>query len=416
MTPTAPHPIRQLFANRQFRWLWAGNTAMFFGFFGTILLRSLLAWELTGDELALAWVNLLSAGCMFATSLVSGALIDRHERRRFLLVAQCGVLAAEATILALLLAGRLTFPLLLISSTAASIAFPFIMPARTAMLVAAVGRARLGRATAFMTTGINLARMASPAALGILADAAGFPFCYGLILFLHAISILCTLGLDPHPPGEGRRDGLLADVLRGFVYLRERPSLALCILFGLFPLLVVVPLQNLMVVFVDEVWQRGGSGLGLMMAATGIGGVVGSLATAGLGEGSLVKPMVAATLVMAALVAVFAHLPWFWLAVAAVFAIYATSTVSQTLVQTGVQLLAEDHIRGRVTTITMMSVSIAPVGTLLIAVAVKHFGAPWTLTATGALLAAAILLLWRGCAAFRAIDGAARRAAGEGRR
>src|SRR6056300_1728565 len=72
--------------NRQFRWLFAGNTALFFGFFATMLLRSLLAWELTGDEMALAWINLATAVCMFAVSLVSGVIVDRCERRLMILL------------------------------------------------------------------------------------------------------------------------------------------------------------------------------------------------------------------------------------------------------------------------------------------------------------------------------------------
>ena len=98
MHPPDHRSSPQLGQNSQFRWLLAGNTAMFFGVFGTILLRSLVAWEITGDEMALAHINLVSAVCMFATSLVSGTLIDRYERRGFLVFAQCIILLAEGTI------------------------------------------------------------------------------------------------------------------------------------------------------------------------------------------------------------------------------------------------------------------------------------------------------------------------------
>jgi MFS family permease len=193
MTSTAQYLFGRLFANRQFRWLFAGNTAMFFGFFATILLRSLLAWELTGDEMSLAYINLLAAVCMFTSSIVSGAFIDRHERRGLLLLSQAAVFSAEAIILVLLITDHITFAYLLISSTAASIAFPFIMPSRTAMLVSAVGKPSLARATALMTAGINMARMISPAVVGVLADVSGFVFCYSLILILHGTSLLTNI-------------------------------------------------------------------------------------------------------------------------------------------------------------------------------------------------------------------------------
>jgi len=352
-----PHANNQslvkLAQDGQFRWLLAGNTAMFFGVFGTILLRSMVAWEITGDEMALAHINLISALCMFVTSLVSGTLIDRYERKHFLIFAQSIIIVAEGSVLVLLIIGELNFSLLLISAVASSVAFPFVMPARTAMLVDAVGKLRLAKATALMTAGVNLARMISPAGFGIAADLVGFVWCYSLILGLQTLSLFCTFHLRLYPPENGQRKGFIHESLQGFRYAIDHPSIGLCILFGILPLLVVIPLQSLMVVFVDEIWQQGGSGLGIMMAATGIGGVVGSLGITLLPEGSLAKPMVGGTLAMGLVLLFFAHLPYFSLAVVAVFAIYAASVLSQTLVHTAVQLMSEYYIRGRITTLTI---------------------------------------------------------------
>ena len=49
------------------------------------------------------------------------ALIDRHERKWFLLTAQCAVFSAEAVILALLVTDHISYRFLLVSSTASSI-------------------------------------------------------------------------------------------------------------------------------------------------------------------------------------------------------------------------------------------------------------------------------------------------------
>ena len=181
----------------------------------------------------------------------------------------------------------------------------------------------------------------------------------------------------------------------------------MAILFGVLPMLVVVPLQNLMVVFVDEIWNAGGSGLGIMMGTMGIGGLAGSLLMAFLKEGRLVKPMVIGTLCMATFLLLFSHAPSFKLAVVMVMGIYSCSVFSQTLVQTGVQLMAEDHIRGRITTITMMSFSLAPMGTIPLAYASKQFGADWAMTIAAVSLIIAVILMWSLSPAFRAIDKAA---------
>jgi len=158
----SPNPWRQLARNTQFRWLFSGNFSMFVGFSATILLRSLLAWQLTEDEMSLAWINLVSAGCMFVTSIFSGAVIDRFERRRLMMIAQCLILVAETSIMVLLISGHLTFEIVMLSAFASSVAFPFIMPSSTAMLVESVGRSSVAKATALMSGGANVARMVSP--------------------------------------------------------------------------------------------------------------------------------------------------------------------------------------------------------------------------------------------------------------
>lgn|SRR5690606_34159470 len=408
MKQSSQSPWKQLSGNDQFRWLFAGNTTLFFGFFATVLLRSLLAWELTQDEMSLAYINLVSAVCMFSVSLFSGVLIDRIERRRLMSIAQTVVVCAESMILVLLITGHITFGFLLVSAMAASIAFPFIMPARTAMLVDAVGKPRLGKATALISGGVNVARMVSPALVGILADAAGIVYCYVFLISVHIASLLCTLRLRDYPAGNAAREGFLREIAKGFVYITRNRSLGLAILFGILPMLIVVPLQNLMVVFVDEVWDAGGSGLGIMMGAMGIGGLVGSLVMAMLKEGSLVKPMVIGTLFMALFLVLFSHSPIFWVAVLMVTGIYSCSVFSQTLVHTAVQMMAEDHIRGRITTITMMSFSLAPLGTIPLAYATKHIGASWAMTIAAVMLAIGVLLMWYLSASFRSIDDAAR--------
>ncbi len=408
MQTGSPSLWKQLSRNDQFRWLFMGNTALFFGFFATVLLRSLLAWDLTGDEMALAYINLVTAICMFGVSLFSGVIIDRTERRQLIFIAQLVVFSAESTILYLLLTDQLAFRFLLMSAVAASIAFPFIMPARTAILVDAVGKPPLGKATAMLTGGVNIARMGSPALVGFLVDATDFAYGYVFLLCLHLTSLFCTSQLREYPADEDGREGFIRELFKGFAYIIERRSLGMAILFGVLPMLVVVPLQNLMVVLVDELWNAGGSGLGIMMGTMGIGGLAGSFVMASLGEGSLVKPMVYGTLCMALFLVLFAHAPWFWLAVLMVMGIYSCSVFSQTLVQTSVQLMSEDYIRGRITTVTMMSFSLAPMGTIPLAYATKRLGGDWAMTIAAALLIAGVLLMWRLSPAFRRIDEIAR--------
>lgn len=411
-TPSARskhNPWIQLLRNSQFFWLLSGNVAMFFGFSATLLLRSLLAWKITGDEMSLAYINLVAAGCMFVTSIFSGALIDRVERRKLMVYAQNVLIVAEGAILALLISGHLTFGFLLLSAFAVSSTFPFIMPARTAMIVESVGRPIFGKASAMMGAGVNVARMVSPAVVGLIADWAGIAWGYVFLVGVHVIALWCTLNLNPSFPVEsGERGAFLSEIREGFVYIAHHRPLAICILFGLLPVLIVVPFQNMMVVFVEELWGHGGSGLGIMMAAMGVGGLMGSLLMAITKDGSLMKPMIIATLIMGIFLITLSQTPWFWLAVIILVGVYSSSVLTQTLVHTGVQLMAEDKYRGRVTTMTLMTFGMAPVGTIPLAFATKHIGASLALAIAAVLLIICVMLIWFLLPSFRKIDEAAR--------
>ncbi|GIS51185.1 MAG: hypothetical protein Ct9H90mP25_6190 [Gammaproteobacteria bacterium] len=88
-----------VFKISQFRWFFFGNLSFFLAMQGQMLTRSLLAWELTGEATALAYINLIIAVPMIFASLIGGAVTDRVERRRLLVFGQSLIVANELFIL-----------------------------------------------------------------------------------------------------------------------------------------------------------------------------------------------------------------------------------------------------------------------------------------------------------------------------
>src|SRR5687767_2134315 len=92
------------FESVKFRWLIGSLLSFFLAMQGQFLVRSLLAWQLTEKETALAYVNLVIALPMVVGSFIAGAVIDRVERRRLIVVAQIAIMANEMLVLVLLFA------------------------------------------------------------------------------------------------------------------------------------------------------------------------------------------------------------------------------------------------------------------------------------------------------------------------
>ncbi|NNL56190.1 MAG: hypothetical protein HKO71_00430, partial [Pseudomonadales bacterium] len=153
---------RQSFAaldNHEFRWLLASNGAFFLALHGQMLTRSYLAWEMTGREMALAYINMAYAIPMIVCSLIGGTLTDRFERRGLIQIGQAILLASEAAILLLLAMGQLEFWHLLVVGVIGGTVIPVIMPARTAVVFNIMGPLRLGNAMALAMGVVNISRV-----------------------------------------------------------------------------------------------------------------------------------------------------------------------------------------------------------------------------------------------------------------
>ena len=132
----------------QFRWLYLSNTTFFLAMQGQLVVRSWLVFSLTGSEFALGLVSLMVALSMLSLGPVGGVAADRFERRGLVAAGQATVVVAEVVVLSLLLSGNLDYWHILVQVTVVGAVFPFVMPARNAIVADVVGRRRLTNAMA----------------------------------------------------------------------------------------------------------------------------------------------------------------------------------------------------------------------------------------------------------------------------
>ncbi len=382
----------------QYRWLFASNLAFFFAMNAQMLVRSYLAYDLTRSPLALGFVNLAVAIPMLVISPFGGALADRVERRRLVITGQLALVASESSIWLLLLTGRLEFWHMLVSVSVAGCCFPFIMPARQALVVDAVGVRALGNAMALSMSAMNAARVLGPVVGGLAVSAVGVQRTYALSIGLYLCAIACMLAVRPAPPHpDARARPILEGILEGFRYVREDRTIAALLLFGIVPMFLAMPFQTLLVVFANDVWRVGSAGFGALQAAAGVGGVIGSLFVAWHGEPRRrLRSQLANLGLFAAALFVFALSPWFALALPLVLAANVCASVFSTQNNTAVQLLIPDRVRGRIMSFMMMSFGLTPLGTLPVSALAQGLGAP-AAVCTGAVwlaLVGAGFYLW----------------------
>ena len=355
-----------------------------------MLTRTILAWDLTGLAQSLAYINLVVAVPMIFASMIGGAITDRVERRQLVIIGQCLITGNEIFILGLLVLGELEFWHLLCTAFVAGCAFPFIMPARMAITVNVVGPDRIQSAMAVSSGAMNLSRVAGPAMAGIIIAQFSVVAAYIVSTLLYGSAVFCMLFVKRNTAvqPEGGKKPLLSDIVYGFQYIKRNKPVMVCLLFGLVPMFLAMPFQSLLVMLAEQSWQTGETGLGILMGAGGVGGVLGSIWIARRGDKSeRLRLMIVTVIGFAGLLGVFTQTSIFYLALLPLVLANLCASAFQTVNNATVQILVDDSVRGRMSSFMMMSFGLTPLGVFPMAVAADHFGA------ANAILGACIALV-----------------------
>ncbi|MBW2369269.1 MAG: MFS transporter [Deltaproteobacteria bacterium] len=400
------------FKQPQFRWLYASNIAFFLAMGSQGVVRAWLAFKLTDSEFALGLVTFAVAVPMLLIAPVGGVVADRMDRRNLIMIGQAVVVLNELTILTLILLGQLAFWHLLCAASIMGCVFPFIMPARNAIVVNIVGKSGLVSAMALQMAGMNTTRMLGPASAGFLIDAIGVSGTYlvGVVLYAGGLACMTLVSASP-PPENENRESFKKSTIEGVKYIGENRLLLTLLLFGLVPMFLAMPFQNLLVVFAEKVWEVGSRGLGLLSAAAGVGGVVGSIWVAAYGSAyNRLKRMMISMLIFGVALFFFAVSPYFLLGMVLVFIANIFSSIHGTLNNTAIQLLIPDRIRGRISSFLMMSFSLPLFGTLPVAALAEGFGAPFAVGFSAVLATIIAVLFYAFSPSLRKMDASVKHA------
>lgn len=397
--------------NREFRFLFMSNMAFFLAMSGQGIVRAWIAYELTGSELALGIVSFTVAVPMLVVAPLGGVMGDRFERRNLIALGQGFVLVSELVVLSLLLTDNLAFWHLVTAAGLMGCVFPFIMPARQALVANIVGRRGLPNAMALGMAGMNVTRVLGPAAAGFLLAPLGAKGTYVIGVSLYCTALVFTLFVKRHPHAQKPTNSVAANIVEGARYVAGNRLVLVLIFFGLVPMFLAMPFQTLMVVFAEEVWDVGPTGLGLLSAFAGIGGVAGSFYVAWQADSHhRVRRMMLSMLGFGGFLLLFSMSPYFSAALALVFVANACGSVYGTLNNTAIQMIIPDEVRGRISSFLMMSFSLPLLGTLPMSAVAEVYGAPLAVGMASVMAVIVSLVFYVSSSELRAMDATVRKA------
>ncbi len=392
-------------AYRNYRVFFLGQSVSLIGTWMQQIAMSWLVYRLTGSAFMLGLVGFATQIPAFGISPFAGVFIDRSPRRRLLILTQSLAMLQALALAVLTLAGAIEVWHILSLGVFLGVVNAFDMPGRQAFVLDLVeNKSVLGNAIALNSTIFNIARLIGPAVGGILIALVGEGTCFLLnaVSFLAVIFSLFSLRL---PQSRRPQTARLGTALKeGFVYVFGfAPIRAVLILLSVVSL-VGMSYIILMPIFAKQILHGGPDTMGFLMAAIGLGALLGTLLLASRPRGvSLGRVLPLSVVVFAIGLSAFAYSRSLWLSlpflVLTGFGFIVNMTSSNTILQT----LADDDKRGRVMSFyTMSFIGMAPVGSLVAGALAQRIGAPAVLLLGAALCLSAAILFSRRLPALQA--------------
>ncbi|HJM75924.1 MAG TPA: MFS transporter, partial [Dehalococcoidia bacterium] len=218
----------------------------------------------------------------------------------------------------------------------------------------------------------------------------GQAFFITAVGFAVSAFLLATLSLTPHERDTEADDG---GMFEGVRYIFGNRIFLATIGLSFFTSVFGSSYQTLLAVFADDILNVGASGFGLLEAAAGVGGFLGTLAIIKVGAGRHAGViMLVAAASFGVFVAGFAGSRSFPASMVLLFAAGFASSMYLNIGMTTLQLLVPDALRGRVMGVWSMTWFLASVGGLPAGVFAELIGTPLTV-ALGALSVSAFAVL-----------------------
>ena len=349
-----------------------------------------LILALTGSPAYLGLYGLLRSIPTLTITLVGGAVADRVDRRRILLVTQ-SLAALLALLLGILdLTGTIRPWHILAIAFATATVMAFDNPARQAIVPGLVGNDRVASAVGLNSAGWNAAAVIGPSLAGLLVAAAGTGWAFVLngVSYLPVLWAVWTIA--PAPPERTSTTSLLVHVRVGLRAVRhDRRLLGLLTLLAV-PTFLGRPYLQLMPVFARDILHTSAAGYGALMGINGVGALSGALLVGRLGaRQDRGRILFLVNLVFAGILVGFALSRWLELSAILLFLIGASQTLLMALTNTLIQLIVPDEFRGRVMALyTLIPMGLMPLGTMALGGIGDLFGVPATVAvaASGALV------------------------------
>jgi MFS family permease len=392
--------------HRDFRLFWTGNFLSNIGTWMQNIAQGWLVLQLTNSAFWLGVVGFSSSIPILLFALIGGVIADHVNKRKLLMVTQSAMMTFAFTMATLTWLHHIGVYGIALLALGTGIAMSLNTPSYQALVPQLVPREDLTNAIALNSAQFNMSRVIGPTLGGFAMAVAGTAGNF----FLNGLSFLAVLvaltRIRYHEPAIPREGHLWEKMKQGFAYVFSHPHMSSLVLLVAIGSLLAIPYLTFVPYFARDVLGSDEPGLGILMACSGAGAFLGAITIAWiphLRRRGLFVARASAGLYAAIIAFTFSrnfYLSGFLLMAAGYCMIISVATINSLL-----QHLAEDHMRGRVMSIYSTAfLGLPPIGCLVAGSLARIVSAPHAIAGMSALALLGGLGVYWGRAGLRELD------------
>lgn len=381
------NPILRALNSRNYRLFFTGQAISLIGTWMTQVATIWLVYHLTNSALWLGFVGFSSQIPSFLLAPFGGILVERWNRQKILITTQILAMIQSLALAVLALTGVIHIWHLIVLSIIQGFINAFDSPARQAFVTEMVERKEdLGNAIALNSSIFNGARLVGPAIAGLVIASFGAGICFLIdgLSYIAVITGLLAMRLKPREMAV-QTTNVWQRLKEGFIYAFGFPPIrAILLLVAVFSFMGM-PYTTFVPIFATNILHGGSETLGFLMAASGVGALIGGIylssrqSVIGLGKIIAFSP---AILGMGLII--FSQSRLLWLSLLMMLIVGCGSILQIASSNIVLQTIVEEDKRGRLMSLyTMAFLGIAPFGNLAAGALASKIGAPNTIMIGG---------------------------------
>ena len=370
---------------RDYRIYWIGLVGSVLGFQIFQVAQLWLVYDLTGSYLKLGFVGASAAIPQILIALFGGVIADRVDRRRLLIGTHAAIALLMVVTAVLAFLKILGFEHLMVVAFLNGALGGLSQPSLQAIIPHLIDRKELMNAVALSSTVWQGTRIVGPGIGGALIDFLGPAVCFGVTSAGFAFMVVALSLLHYRNPGpEHSPEAFFTQMVSGVSFILRNPLFFSLIGMSFFNAFFGLAYIGILSGFAQEHLSATGTGLGVLLGASGLGALAGTLVMGSMGRirrrGWLI---IGGSLLFGVFLIMFSFSRSLTLAMFLLVLVGAANSTYMIPLMTQLQVSVPDQLRGRVMGVFGMTYSMMPLGSLPMGSLASLFSSTLAITAGG---------------------------------